>query len=481
MKTQYIKDLAPGDAVDSPFALRRATRGETRAGAAFLRGQLQDRTGTIGAVAWRLTEEQIGDALAARYVHIRGTVGRYKDGKQVTLGAPPDDLGLPADLSDFTRAAALPRAELSRRLEAHLDTVQNPHLGALLRAFFGDSKFRRHFDEAPAATGLHHACVHGLLQHTLEVTDLAAAMADVQSRWGYITVSRDLVVAGALLHDIGKVYELAWDGPEYVYTRRGQFHGHIHLGAQAVTKKIAALPGFPPDLTDALVHVILSHHGKEEYGSPVAPMLPEAQIVHMADALDVQLFYMAEARESAEGDSGWHHALDGRVKTSGRRVYAGTLDFAPVLPMPAPVLLPVFRLADHTAAFETHRLPLRGRTAAGPPVLADDRVEEEFEVAAEGLPAGPGLFLLRVDGESMTGDGIEGGDLIVVRPQDHHEPGAVLVCLNTDDDSVTIKRVERTASGGLTLLSSNPLFAPLPIADPERFRVRGRVLGVARE
>ena len=100
-------------------------------------------------------------------------------------------------------------------------------------------------------------------------------------------------------------------------------------------------------------------------------------------------------------------------------------------------------------------------------------------MAAEGLPTGPDLFLLRVDGESMTGDGIADGDLIVVRPQQHHAPDAVLVCL-LDDDTVTIKRVERTASGGLRLLSSNPAFAAIPIADPERFRVRGRVLGVAR-
>ena len=264
MKTQYIKDLAPGDAVDSPFALCRATRGETRAGAGFLRGQLQDRTGTIGAVAWKLTEDQISAALAARYVHVRGTVGRYNEGKQITLGAPPEDLGEPEDLSDFTRAAALPHAELCRRLDAHLDMVQNPFLVRLLRAFFDDAAFRRRFDEAPAAMGLHHACVHGLMQHTLEVTDIAAAVADVQGRWGYVAVSRDLVVAGALLHDIGKVYELTWDGPEYGYTRRGRFLGHIQIACLAVTKKITALPGFPPDLTDAVLHGISSHHGKEE-------------------------------------------------------------------------------------------------------------------------------------------------------------------------------------------------------------------------
>lgn len=484
MKAQYIKDLADGDAVDGVFALCRAERCKTHAGAAFLRGRLQDRTGTVAAVAWTLTEGQIGAALASRYVHVRGTVGRYKDGRQVTLGSPPEDLGEPEDLSDFILAAALPRAELCRRLNAHLDSVRNPSLDRLLRAFFDDPKFRGRFDQAPAALGLHHACAHGLLQHTLEVADLAAAVADVQSRWGYPAVSRDLVVGGALLHDIGKVYELTWDGPEYGYTRRGQLYQHIILGFQIVSKKIAALPGFPPDLAEALLHGILSHHGKEEHGSPVAPLLPEAQIVHMADALDVQLFYMMEARAGADGESAWHPALEGRVKTGGRRVYSGALDFAPEFsrPEPARALLPVFRLAprDCAPAFQTRRLPLRGRTAAGPPVLADDRAEEEFDVASAHLPADPGLFLLRVDGESMAGDGIAGGDLIVVRPQQHHEPDAVLVCLNLDDDTVAIKRVERTAAGGLSLVSSNPAFAPIPIADPERFRVRGRVLGVVR-
>ena len=147
-------------------------------------------------------------------------------------------------------------------------------MDALLRAFFDDPVFRCGFDRAPAAMGMHHACVHGLMQHTLEVTDLAAAIADVQSRWGYPAVSRDLVVGGALLHDIGKVCELDWDGPRYGYTRQGRFLGHIHIGSQAVIERTAAIPGFPPDLALTLQHGILSHHGKGEYGSPVPPCCP---------------------------------------------------------------------------------------------------------------------------------------------------------------------------------------------------------------
>lgn len=484
MKSQYIKALILGDAVDSVFAFCRAERRETKDGMPYLRGQLQDRTGTMDAIAWQMTEDQISSALTWRYVQVQGRVTEFNGRKQVKMDIPPEYLGEPEDLADFTRVAALPHAELCRRLDAHVFSIQNPFLSRLLRAFFDDPTFRRRFNLAPAAQGLHHACAHGLLQHTLEVTDLVAAIADVQSRWGYPAVCRDLAVAGALLHDIGKIYELTWDGPEYRYTRRGQFHGHIYLGSQALTKKIAALPGFPLDLTDALLHVVLSHHGKEEYGSPVAPMLLEAQIVHMADSLDVQLFYMREAQESAETDCGWHSALEGRVKTGGRRVYAGPLDFAPApsFTEPSRTLLPVFRLAarDSAASFETRRLPLRGRTAAGPPVLANDQVEELYDVAAECLPSDPDLFLLRVDGESMIGDGIGDGDLIIVRPQEHHDPADILVCLNLDEDAVTIKRVGRTPDGGLSLLSSNPAFAPLSIADPERLRVRGRVLGVVR-
>ena len=128
MKAQYIKDLTPGDAVDSEFVLCRAERQETRNGVAYLRGQLQDRTGTMAAVGWTLTEDQIEAALLRRYVRVRGVVGRYKDGKQVTIGALPEDLGEPEDLSDFTLAAALPRAELCRRLDTHLDAIHHPHL-----------------------------------------------------------------------------------------------------------------------------------------------------------------------------------------------------------------------------------------------------------------------------------------------------------------------------------------------------------------
>ena len=211
----------------------------------YLKLTLGDKTGTVGAKWWDCDETDAWKWQDVRYGQVWGTVEDYK-GKRGLIVTSIKDLGIPNDLSKFEAVAALPLAELRRRLDAHIASVRNPHLAALLGLIFGDGDLRRKFEECPAAMSRHHACRHGLLQHTLEVTDLAVNIAERQQTWGYERkVERDLVVAGALLHDIGKIRELTWGDGDNGFTRSGSLIGHVTLGSLLVAAKTCKVPDFP--------------------------------------------------------------------------------------------------------------------------------------------------------------------------------------------------------------------------------------------
>lgn len=496
VKKLFVRDLhslTRDTSIEGEFAIKGIRLCAQKGGGQHLSFDLVDVTGCIRAKWWNRDESHCQALDAVRYGRIFGRVDDYQQMRSVVV-TKIDDLGVPENLSDFEVVAALPLAELARRLDSHIASVRNPHLAALLGLIFEDRDLRHSFAEAPAAKSNHHACRHGLLQHTLEVTDIAAAVADVQQTWGYErNAERDLVVAAALLHDIGKIYELSWRGDDYDYTRRGELLGHITMGTQAVASRMNKVPEFPSLLRDALLHAILSHHGKLEWGSAVVPMMPEAQIVHMADLLDAHLFYMQEAEAEASEGFVWQRKLDNRrifVRSEEIAPAAAPSDVKPHVPTPfaappgAPWAarrpIPVLRFATaggslSDISFETRRLPLIGSVAAGLPLAADQSIEDQIDVEADGLPSDPDTFLLRVCGDSMAGDGIVNGDLVVVRPQEHHEPEDIVVALLRGNNEAAIKRVA-SQSGEVFLTSSNPDFAPISVPDPEDLQVRGRVV-----
>lgn len=493
MKTLFVRDLhvlEPNTAVDAEFAVKSVTLCAHKNGGHSLTLELADVSGCIPARWWERNNGHCQALQTVRYGRVAGHISIYQQKRSVIV-TRIDDIGAPSDLSDYEAVAALPLPELTRRLQAYIKSIRNPHLASLLSLIFGDTGFYGAFADAPAAKSNHHACRHGLLQHTLEVVDIAAAVADVQAAWGYAqSAERDLVVAGALLHDIGKVRELAWDDGCNSYTRQGSLLGHVTLGTNWVSFKMGKVPNFPPLLRDALLHIIVSHHGKPEWGSPVAPMMPEAQIVHAADLLDAQLFYMREAEAEAgeEFVSTW--------KLDKQKVFVRPETIAPpaavdadTAPVPAFIpspktprpLLPTlrFRVAGQAASFDTRRLPLIGHVAAGPPLPAEQHWEDQCDVETGGLPPDPQTFLLRVHGDSMAGDGIRDGDIVVVRPQEHHEPEDIVVALLRGSGEAAIKRVE-VQDGKVRLVSSNHEFAPIPVPDPQDLQVRGRVVARLR-
>jgi 3'-5' exoribonuclease len=203
---------------------------------------------------------------------------------------PPEE----ADPASFLPRTAHNVEEMFGELTAMAAAIRQPHLKALLEAVLGDPEIAARFRRAPAAKSMHHACVGGLLEHVLSLARLCQGLAE------HYPVNRDLLLAGAVLHDVGKIYELSYDGA-FQYTTPGKLIGHIALGLELVREKIRALPDFPAELKMLIEHMILSHHGHLEFGSPVEPSFPEAVLLHYLDDLDSKMAAM-RATPAAEQD-----------------------------------------------------------------------------------------------------------------------------------------------------------------------------------
>jgi 3'-5' exoribonuclease len=296
-----IADLIPGNAVTAPFVVTAIKLAAFRnKPGQYLDLRLADKTGDLPARMWDGAEEAAAGLEPGTIVMVEGRVDEYKGEKQLVLThlrrALPEDY----EYADFVRVAARPLEEMTAELDRVLASVENPHLRLLLGQIFGEGDFRARFLLAPAAERLHHACVGGLLQHTLSVAAICAEAVQVHPE-----LDRDLLLAGALLHDVGKVWELGGE-LTYTYTDAGRLFGHIVLTDRFVTRQIEQVEDFPPRLGDLLTHVLLSHHGQLDWGAPIRPALPEAMALHYADNLDAKLQIAADFINSPEAQEGGH-------------------------------------------------------------------------------------------------------------------------------------------------------------------------------
>jgi 3'-5' exoribonuclease len=282
----FVRDLCDGQAVDSMFVVRERSRRVKKNGEPFLKLRLGDVTGACEAVLWEPVDELLEACCVGAVVRVRGhfTVdARYGGSLTVrSLRAAEDGEYDPADLHD---APPVDFQQMVGDLRALVATVQSPPLRALLRRFFSaDSEAWARWSEAPAAKHYHQAYRHGLLEHCLSVAQAVSAVSAT-----FPGIDRDVAVTGALLHDIGKIeaYESIGDGIEM--TDAGRLQGEIPLGYHMVRREIESMAGFPPDTAQAVLHIILSHHGTLEHGSPVVPCTREATLVHMIDNLGGRL------------------------------------------------------------------------------------------------------------------------------------------------------------------------------------------------
>ncbi len=281
-----VREFADGCEVSQPLLVRDVELRQRRDGSDYLKLLLGDRTGSVPAVIWEEVTNVREVCAPGTVVHICGRYSIHpRYGPQLVITAARsarEDEYHPADLED---GPARDPDQMEADLRELLRTVQNPHLRRLLGLVFGvGSPVWTHYRDAPAAKLYHQAYRHGLLEHCLTVAQAVSALSAI-----FPGIDRDLAVTGALLHDIGKleVYDLA--GGAIEMSDPGRLHGEIPLGYYRVRRAIERLDGFPPELEQAILHIILSHHGALEHGSPVVPCTREATLVHMIDNLGGRL------------------------------------------------------------------------------------------------------------------------------------------------------------------------------------------------
>lgn len=283
MEGKLIKDFKAGDKITTFFVVcKKELRTKKGTGQAYLLLELGDSSGRINGTLWenidRMTEEiKVGDP-----IKVQGTVVNY--GEELVFNI--ERIRKTREDDGVKRADFLPRSEkdldeLLNRLRNRISQLKNPFLRRLLNLFFTDEDFLRRFISAPAGKLWHHNRVGGLLEHTLSVMDIC----DYVGRQ-YELVNHELLLAGAILHDIGKVIEYDSSSGFIEYSDEGRLLGHIAIGQRMVDEKISLIQGFPPELRKRLIHLILSHHGELEQGSPVVPMTLEAIVLYYADQLD---------------------------------------------------------------------------------------------------------------------------------------------------------------------------------------------------
>ena len=297
----FVCDLAEGDRVAGAFAVRERSRLTRRNGEDFVKLMLADRTGAVEAVAWDGVEECFEGAAPGTVVYVEGPFTIHPQyGAKLTIKALRPALDGEYEPADLVEASPIPVDRLEQGLHDLLETIQNPHLRALLDLFFApDSRIWKRFRDAPAAKYYHQAYTHGLLDHSLSVAQAVSAAAAA-----FPGIDRDLAVTGALLHDIGKTQAYNDDPLAIDLTDAGRLQGEIPLGYYLVRRGIESIEGFDPDLGQAVLHIVLSHHGALEHGSPVVPATREATLVHAMDNLGGKLgsFDRLE-RELADGEA----------------------------------------------------------------------------------------------------------------------------------------------------------------------------------
>lgn len=290
-KKQLVAELQEGQQVRDIFLVARKTLAETKAGKPYLAMTLMDRTGEIEARVWDNAAGFDDHAAVGNYVLVQGTAKSFRDQLQLGIVFLEQVDAQSVSPADFMPASRRPVAEMQAELQEYIASVSDGGLQELLLAIFtGDTLDQ--FSTAPAAKRMHHAYLGGLLEHTLSVTGLAVRIAD-----HYPGLDRDMLLTGALLHDLAKIIEFSYAAPPFDYTDQGRLLGHLVLGVDMVRRAALPIQGLSPERLDQVCHLILSHHGRHEFGAPVLPMTQEALLLHHLDDMDAKMNYTDQLRE----------------------------------------------------------------------------------------------------------------------------------------------------------------------------------------
>jgi len=309
----FISEFVPGQEVEGIYLVQEATMRSAKNGSKYVQASFCDRSGMVPVRHWDATDKDFEAYKAGAYIRVRGRIETYQNRQQmIAFKVTVADAAL-VKAEDFLPVSARGLPEMEKEFEALLASFKDPDYKRLLESIFGDAKVRAAYLKGPAATNLHHAWVHGLLEHVLSACQTAESVCQQRP-----FLNRDLLIAGVLLHDIGKIEELD-AGPGFSYTDTGRLLGHIALGALLVERNVIKLKDFPQVKRDLILHLILSHHGEREHGSPVTPCTPEAVALHHIECMDakVQGIRSLIEREEAAGNAGpwteFSRMVDGRV------------------------------------------------------------------------------------------------------------------------------------------------------------------------
>ena len=296
---RYINELREGENVNNIYLCKSKQILKTKAGKTYYSLTLQDKSGTIDAKIWDLTNA-IGHFEAMDYIVTVGQITSFQGSLQFNVQRVRKAEEGEYDPSDYMPMTKKNIDEMYRQIVIFIDSVKDEYLKKLLKSFFvDDADFVRRFKNHSAAKSVHHSFIGGLLEHTLGVTKLCEYMAG-----NYPVLNRDLLIAAALFHDIGKMDELS-SFPENDYTDDGQLLGHIFIGAELIGARIKTIPGFPKKLESELRHCILAHHGELEFGSPKKPAIVEAVALNFADNTDAKLQTFTEILDAADEKEEW--------------------------------------------------------------------------------------------------------------------------------------------------------------------------------
>ena len=314
MKKQFIKELIVGNKVNDVFYIRSRRQLEKRDGSKFLILELSDKTGTVEGKIWDYVDDLFSESSPGNFAKVEGSVSEYMGETQITISNILKVSEKEVSGKDFIASSKFDIETMYKEFTTYIELVKDSDLKKLLVNLFSNSEFVTRFQNAPASTGIHHGYLGGLLEHTLFMLRLSQSVPDV-----YPEIDYSLLVTGLILHDVGKItsytYEKVID-----HTDEGQLIGHIVRGYEIAKNEIDKITGFPEHKKQMLLHIILSHHGLREYGSPTTPKFAEAFMVHDLDNLDARMMMFRDTTEKNQ-DTKWsdyHQFLETRVFIKNR-------------------------------------------------------------------------------------------------------------------------------------------------------------------
>jgi len=315
MKALYASNIQDNQAVDSLFLVSAKNHGVTKGGNSYLVLKLLDRSGEIEGRVWDRADDLGRGFDKNDFVRVRGQALLYQGKVQIRVQdvMKVDENQIAAE--DFLPRSSFDPDAMLEALQTILREIKNPHLLALAESFFADNELMHLLKRAPGAKTIHHPFLSGLLEHTLSLLKLILKVVE-----NYNGVDVDLLLMGGFLHDIGKVYEFSYERA-VEYTDAGQLLGHLVMEVEMVDQKIATIPEFPPELAMLVKHMLVSHHGAYEFGSPKLPQTLEAVMLHSLDDLDgkIQAIQSLPDKEPGSKWTAFHRAY-------GRSFYRRSAD-----------------------------------------------------------------------------------------------------------------------------------------------------------